>query len=69
MSQHSIAITLELQYAQAMVYLNGLYHTYDSGLPAVAVSEMDLAAYESLAKDTALHAQIEQGIPLGKLVL
>ena len=69
MSKSSITITLELQYQQAMMYLNGLYHTYESSLPEIPLSPLELAAAESMAVDIVSHAQIEAGVPIGKLVI
>ena len=69
MSKSSIDITLELQYQLAMAQLNRLYHTYESSLPEIQLSPLELAAAESMAVDIASHAQIEAGVPLGKLVI
>ncbi len=64
--------SLESYYEQTMAYLHAQYHTYPSGLldlPSSAEQTGPMGNSEMLARNIVDQAEIDNSIPLGKLVI
>ncbi|MBL7164613.1 MAG: hypothetical protein ISS57_18655 [Anaerolineales bacterium] len=64
--------SLESYYEQTMDYLHAKYHTYPSNLLDLPISPEDasrMGYYEKLAQNIAAEADIDDSVPLGKLVV
>jgi hypothetical protein len=64
--------SLDSYYEQVQQYLHAKYHTYPSSMLPLNISDSERAQqgyYDAMARYTAAEANIENNIPLGKMVV